>query len=74
MVFFSLLTGLVDPTSKAIYTEIGEKIQKLTRILNIVFPKVSPVLVTIPPFLASLITSLTTDLATDALELPLPMW
>lgn len=71
--FFSI--GLMNPTLKTIYRKTNEEIKKVHKILNFALVKSTPVCVTIPVFIASFVAYFTTDLGTEAFELPIPtMW
>lgn len=68
------LLGLDYPESIAIYGEANERIENYSEIIHFTVLKVTPICVIIPKALTSLLNYFTTDLGSDALVLPLPMW
>lgn len=73
--YFHIFLGLTNSTLKAIYTQTSEKIKKIGGILDFALAKFTPISTTIPAFIASFVAYFTTELGTDAFELPFPtMW
>lgn len=61
------------PESKLIYREINEKIERKCKRISVYVIKVWPLCNVAPTFIMSFATYFTTDLGSDAFELPLPM-
>lgn len=68
------VVGLSNPVSKTIYDETNQKIEKRFKILDVVLLKATPACVTLPMLIINLVTYFTTDIGSDALELPFQMW
>lgn len=56
------------------YNETDRQIEKWSKIVYIVIAQTTPACFILPIFVYSLIEYFTTDLGTDAFELPLPVW
>lgn len=56
------------------YVEINQKIEKWCKIIELITVKVSPLTVVIPKLITSFFDYFTTDLGSEAFELPTPMW
>lgn len=62
-----------NPASKAIYAETNRQVEKWSKFIILGIAKVTPFFLVWPKFVVSLVTYFTTDLGSDALELPFPM-
>lgn len=58
----------------AIYVEINERVEKICEIIYFIVAKMTPACVVFPKFFGCLLVYFTTDLGSEALVLPLPMW
>lgn len=69
-----LFTGQEYPESKAIYEQTNQRIEKYSEIIYVVVVKVTPVCFVVPKCMGSLLMYFLTDLGSEALKLPIPMW
>lgn len=66
--------GLKDPASKAVHEETNRRVEKISRILHVATGVVCPQFVVWPKFLGCFAIYFTTDVGSEAFELPFPMW
>lgn len=66
--------GQGNPTSKAIHDVTNRKVEKISRLLCVAVGKVSPQILVWPKFIGCFAVYLTTDLGSEAFELPIPLW
>lgn len=69
-----LLALLCYPVSKALINETNRRVEKTTQIIHFVLVFVTPMCGILPHFMYVYLTYFTTDLGTEAFELPCPMW
>lgn len=67
-------TGLNDPIAKEIYGKLDGKLQKWFKILSIGMVTITPICVTLPSFIASVLRYFYSDLGAAAFQLPFPLW
>lgn len=63
-----------NPESNQTYVKLNENIEKSTRIFYIFMVQVTFIAIVVPQFITSFYLYLTTDLGTEAFNLPLPIW
>lgn len=68
------MTGLSNPTSKAIYKKTNRKVQIGIEILDLLMMKLSPNCLLFPHFIVSFYVYFTTDAGRDAFEMQFPVW
>lgn len=72
--FQKITLGLDYSESVAIYAEVHQRIEKCSETLYFLVVKVMPACVLLPKCLTCLYNYFTTDLGSEALVLPFPMW
>lgn len=70
----SISTGQTNPTSKRIYDETNEKIEKFTKTIYFVYIRLTIPGVVLPTAIISYFNYFTTDMGNDAFRLPFPDW
>lgn len=73
MIYFHFV-GTVNAISKTIYTGTDKKLQHVSKIMDFVIIKVTPICVTVPMFVVSMVKYFTTDLGGEAFDLPFHQW
>lgn len=73
-IFSILISGLNDPASAAIYTDVNERIDKLVPIFMFISVDLTLPPVFLPNFIKSYYLYFFTDSGADAFELPFPNW
>lgn len=66
--------GSQCPTSRKIYEDTNEQIEKQCKLAHLFIAKVTPVSIITPKVLASFFIYFSTNLSNDSFELPFPMW
>lgn len=68
------IVGLAHPTSKPIYNQTDQKIEKYIEILKTLLLILTPIGVLIPLFIVGCISFFTTQMGDDAFVSPFPSW
>lgn len=69
-----MVLGLENPTSKVIYVETDQRVEKICQILDVVMVHVLPQCLIWPTFVMSFVIYFTTNFGSDAFQLPIPLW
>lgn len=68
------VSGFENSSSKAIYEEVNQKVEKWTKILYFVLMNVSLPGIMMPNFVISYFLYFSTDLEVEAFRFPFPIW
>lgn len=71
---FEILGLIYAPSTKALYEDMNQLVEKISSILYLAFVIVMPQCTIWPKFLLSFAKYFTTNLNGDAFELPIPVW
>lgn len=69
-----LFLDFQDPTMTPIYVDTNQKIEKYSKIICFVMGKAAAICFVVPKLIVSFVNYFTTDLGSDAFELPYFMW